>query len=455
MRDSLEGRIRNALEAEAKLWPQVAAPHQSTRERRVFPGWAVAGATAISVLVVVAGAVWAIGFAAGGEDAAEPASLSAPAPIEVEPFVRVAGDAGEFGVSPLSEEPDAEGRIIAAAEVMAAASNRVGVVAVGNLNGTDGGIGAIWFSPDGADWERVPHDDELFGVPGLSPNTMIVDVAANDSEFLAVGVRFTEPRQRIVWRSSDGLTWSRSQGPDFDAAAVVATDRGWMVVGSGGLDARVATSQDGVTWADDRPEDMTSDTHDLAVQDVAYDGRTFAAGGYSSALEYREDRAVVWISEDGRRWERVADEAFEIPAASGITSIVAGETGFVAIGEERIAEGDDPAFAVAWHSPDGSDWEQARLGPQDSGSPLSVTANSAGYVVHGAWFDGTASHVRLWTSADGIAWETVDPVGLEPHLPRTSLLIDRRLMVFGSLPRAATDDGELLYGEGAVWVAGL
>ena len=454
----IEQRLRDALRAEAELWPSPPVERAFVgRVRRRAPGWLVAGATAAAVLLVVAGAVWAVRIGAGDESAAEPAALSAPPPIEVGTFEQVAGAAGEFGVEPLSDEPDVYGDVIATAEIAAVAAGDRGMVAVGNLNGMDGGIGSIWFSADGLDWQRVPHDDVLFGVPGEVPNTMILDVAADDEGFLAVGVRFTEPRERIVWSSADGLGWERNEGPGLDAAAVAATDLGWLVVGSVDSQGSIWSSPDGLSWESAASTALTSDTHNLAVRDLANDGERLVAVGDSSARDYREDRPVIWVSDSGAEWERVGDGTgvLDVPTGGGIESVTAGPAGFVAVGEERIAEGDDPAFGVVWYSSDGVAWERIRLGPRDSGRPLSVVSSDAGYVVHGVAMEGVDLVSRLWTSTDGVTWDSVVPDGLEPHLPRTALMVDRQLFVFGSLVRDTTADGEVLYGDGAAWLADL
>jgi hypothetical protein len=455
---STEQRIRNALAAEAELWRYSAEERLSDRRQRpAVPGWLVAGATAAAILVVVAGVLWAVQTGSETEARLESAAISAPAPIEVGPFVKVAGDSGEFGVEPIPEEPDQYGDIIATAEIAAAAGGERGVVAVGNLNGSAGGVGAIWFSSDGTQWQRVPHEDALFGAVGEVPNTMIVDVAADQSGFLAVGVRFAEPRERVVWRSLDGLSWSRGEGPGLDAAAVTSTDFGWTVVGSDGLHGGVWNSTDGLTWESAPSPVFVSDTHDINLQDIAHDGDRFVAVGGESARDIREERPIIWISDDAAVWERVGDagDVFDIPIAGGIRSIASGPAGFAAIGEERVAEGDDPGFGVIWHSPDGLEWESVRLGPLGSGRPLSITASNAGYVVYGFLFDGRNMSSRLWTSTDGLTWDVVDPEGLEPHLPQTALAIERRLLIFGSLERSVNADGDVFYGTGAVWEAGL
>jgi hypothetical protein len=380
-------------------------------------------------------------------------------PIEVSAFEQVAGDNGEFGVEPLAEEPDQNGDILVTATITAAVAGPQGMVAVGSLDGSSGGVGAIWYSPDGSQWQRIPHDDDLFGMPTEPANTMVVDVAAGESGFLAVGVHFTEPREQVVWASADGLTWSRAEVPGLVGAAVINTESGWTVVGGGGLQGAVWNSRDGLDWEAASGEAFSSDTHDISIQDVAYDGQRFVAVGGSSARELRQERPIIWISDDGTNWEPIVDETgvFEIPAADGIGSVVAGPSGFVAVGEERIAEGDDPAFGVVWSSPDGLEWERVRLGEADTGRPMSITASEAGYVVLGFYSaDDVTYGSRLWTSTDGKAWEVVDPEGLDDHFPGSSLQAGRRLLLFGSLRR---DTGETYdnagLGGGAVWEANL
>lgn len=457
---NLEQRIRTALADEADLWSYpLEQPLSSPRQPRTLPGWMTAGATAAVVLVVVAGTVWAVRLGPMTESRLEPPAISSIAPIEVGPFEQVAGKNGELGIEPLSEEPDRDGDILATAIIHEVAAGSQGVVAVGILNGTGGGIGAIWYSPDGRQWQRVPHDDALFGVPGEVPNTMILDVAANDAGFLAVGVHFTEPREQIVWSSPDGLTWNRTEVTGLVAAAVVATDSGWTVVGGGGLQGGVWNSTDGLSWEVATSAAFTSDTHHISLRDVAYDGERFVAVGGSSAREFREERPVVWVSDDGVDWERIEDETgvFDIPAAGDIDSVAVGPSGFVAVGEERIAEGDNPAFGVVWVSADGLEWERVRLGDEGTGRPMSITASQAGYVVLGFYSaDDAIYSTRLWTSTDGLSWDVVDPDGLDPHFPGAALLLDRRLLLFGSLRRDTGDayDNTGL-GAGAVWEAGV
>ncbi len=68
---------------------------------------------------------------------------------------------------------------------------------------------ALWFSSDGATWERVRHDDALFG--GSGDIVEVHDVIATADGYVAAGTWNGESGTRAaVWTSSDGRTWLRA-----------------------------------------------------------------------------------------------------------------------------------------------------------------------------------------------------------------------------------------------------
>ena len=455
----LEQRLRNALDAEANLWPYPAETQlEGSRRQSRSSGWMITAATSAAILVVVAGAYWVFGVRSsetaqlGSET---PAPLSA---IAMGPFEMTAGGDGEFGVEPLTEEPDANGIIMATALIESAVSGPNGFVAVGELNGSDGGVGAVWYSSDGSRWQRVPHDDELFGSTADIPNTMIVDVAAGDAGFLAVGVHFSAERQQIVWASPDGVTWTRTEVPGFISSAVAATDTGWTVVGGGGLQGAVWNSTDGLEWEAAPSEPFLSDTHNISLQDVAFDGELLVTVGGTNATAVREERAAIWISDDGIEWTEVIDEqaAFDQPSVGGAVSVVSGPRGFVAMGRERLEEGGNPTLTVVWFSSDGKVWDRVVVSEDADIVPLEVVAGDAGYVIVGLRGDDSGVTPHFWTSTDGLVWDLTESEGLDPYYPGTALLVERRLLVLGAQPRETGNPFDTSgYGAGAVWEAGL
>lgn len=92
-----------------------------------------------------------------------------------------------------------------------------GLVAVGRDGASYmlGSIGnaAVWTSPDGLTWSRVPHDDSVFG---KYTDQEMRTVTARRSGLVASGVWEKDrgiwadiERGTIVWASTDGVTWSR------------------------------------------------------------------------------------------------------------------------------------------------------------------------------------------------------------------------------------------------------
>jgi hypothetical protein len=96
-------------------------------------------------------------------------------------------------------------------KVVALASDGQRLVAVGLVHKTYGMSyeydAAIWTSEDGQIWARVPHDDSLFGGPG---NQDIADVIWTGSRFVAGGTDGSGGDADVaVWNSDDGLNWNR------------------------------------------------------------------------------------------------------------------------------------------------------------------------------------------------------------------------------------------------------
>ncbi|MDH3958828.1 MAG: hypothetical protein OEU98_05080, partial [Actinomycetota bacterium] len=86
------------------------------------------------------------------------------------------------------------------------------------------GRAAVWTSPDGATWTRVPDDEAVFG--GVEGRYMVMlSVAATESTVVAVGQSVGQPDgQPLAWSSTDeGATWSLMDlGPLFDTGETAA-----------------------------------------------------------------------------------------------------------------------------------------------------------------------------------------------------------------------------------------
>lgn len=279
-----------------------------------------------------------------------------------------------------------------------------GLVAVGrdgpSVDG--GGHGAVWTSPDGLTWSRVPHDEAVFGGPG---EQRMLSVTVGGPGLVAVG--FDAPvggaeGDAAVWTSPDGLTWSRV--PD-ETDSFGGESRQMMLGVTNGPFGLVAVGSDG----------HSDDASDRRIDDSAAD-------------------AAAWSSPDGIAWSRVPHDetVFGGPGEQQMASVTVGGPGLVAVGrtsgEPRCWPGanaskecdlsNETSDAAVWTSPDGLTWsrvphdEAVFGGPGESGFEnermLSVTAGGPGLVAVG--FDSN-DHCgwdsAVWTSPDGLTWSRV------------------------------------------------
>lgn len=171
----------------------------------------------------------------------------------------------------------------------ALAAGPAGVLAVGDA--ADGGP-AVWFSPDGAAFDRV-------GIAGPATDG-VVDPHAGRTGFVALGADVAVP---TVLRSADGVAWMATAietGPDLTADHLVAGRWGYVVLGefASGCDSSSACgsqpiawwSGDGLTWG--RLPAHGTPTSNGASLVVAADERGLVA----------IDGASAWSSADGWRW---------------------------------------------------------------------------------------------------------------------------------------------------------
>ena len=293
----------------------------------------------------------------------------------------------------------------------------------------------VWTSADGSSWERSPASEatDIGGRVSTGGSTLdgMVDVAAGTPGIVAIGsdAQLIE-WEAMSWLSEDGgATWTRSAVQEERAAP-----------GPTGLDF---PRLNGVVWTGDQFLVVGEDWSD-------WDGDLATLGRSRS-------RAAVWTSPDGRSWARVAhDDVFdtggfldtgEEPVAGGMTEVVAGPRGLVAVG--RICPpGASTCEPAAWTSSDGTAWQRAAGMPTITGTIDSVAASENGYVAVGsvceerparctalvlmspdgqAWTPHTLAdtdrlesvtrvgdryiavapnaNVKLWTSPDGDAWQ--------------------------------------------------
>ena len=237
-------------------------------------------------------------------------------------------------------------------EAVVALPDGAGYVAVGSETPlTDDGelpapIPAAWTSTDGWTWQRVTVEEQTLV---SDHSATMVDAAVYDGLVVAVGhERADAAPYAAVWTSPDGVTWTRipydpivfAGDGEYRMASVTAHDQGILAVGGRG---GVWRSADGRIW-----ERTTLDTGpEEYLESVATTDFGFVAVGTDWSLDDGVYNAVVWWSTDGDTWYPYpADKTagFEGDTIQGMYLVAAGGPGLVAIGSYVALEGLAPVL---------------------------------------------------------------------------------------------------------------
>lgn len=164
----------------------------------------------------------------------------------------------------------------------------------------------------------------------------------------------------------------------------------------------------------------------VRIDDPSFNGGTLnaiAAAGpglvAAGSDELRED-AAVWVSTDGRGWDRIESESFSgvadsngLDGAQLMTDIAEGPAGLVAVGSyERKVDRD--VDGGVWVSDDGLEWERVvddALGGTGSQSIAALEVSNGLYVAGGVVSGPVGSEEHrpaIWISQTGRDWERID-----------------------------------------------
>lgn len=223
---------------------------------------------------------------------------------------------------------------------------------------------AVWYSDDGRVWRRVPHDDELFG----GPNEQDINaVASGGSGFVAAGLaEFDVPGDRdvAIWTSSDGEEWERVShdeelfggAEDQVVMAVVAGKQGLVAVGydeaGGDRDAAAWRSDDGLTWSRTQlgQPSLGGDGNQVMVGIAAAEGGLIAVGRDEAG---GTRWAALWTSSDAVEWDRTpSGSTFEGGIYGPVMLGVADRGGSRVVVGVDGTEGDDDAAAWVYSGRD-------------------------------------------------------------------------------------------------------
>lgn len=282
--------------------------------------------------------------------------------------------------------------------------------------------------------------------PGKGTSPMAFDLGVGaDGRFLLAGVvnqGFT-PLRAVVWGSDDGGTWKALKGkvPDgSQAAAVLATEDGFLIAGDVNGSAPLLLSSDGTRLAPlDAPAEGLPTGRLFGLERTPLG---LVAPGADAA-----GASTVWISADGISWTGapIPEAAYVIHAA------VADDGTLVVLGQQQDADGN--RAPTIWTSTDGVAWT-ARPFPVEPGdwsvpdlerTPVGLIATLKGQDASSAWLStdgvswtqvleapsriivGTAGTEAIllgtnawWHSADGVTWDEAAARAFKDHTVETS-----------------------------------
>jgi len=296
---------------------------------------------------------------------------------------------------------------------------------------------AFLTSPDGLNWTVRSQFDP--GVDRFPRHLVIVAdelVAFSHPDTDALGLPGAS--ESLVWRSTDGMTWS------------AVDSQGWRDAWAG-------------LWIGPMPAgwDELQQPIPTGLVDVASGHAGLVAIGNS----YGNDGMVpvVLHSTDGRDWSAVSLPADSVSPL--LSAVVPYDGGFVLVGAVEAGPRGDSATPAAWFSPDGVSWSPATVTVDQSIFPTGIagigelgdaTAGSDGLIGwwgHRGMYAGGPRFMAGWTSSDGRMWEPRDLNTALPGLAHGYVAGDGvRIVALGPAPNTATDP-DLWPGISQAWVS--
>ena len=300
-------------------------------------------------------------------------------------------------------------------EIEAIVPWRDGFVAVGEVGGVRDfdprRVAVVWFSEDGTTWARVPHDEKVFGGRGRQE---MFDIAASDDRLVIIGFDEEGPcctdaganHDIAVWTSTDGLAWTQDTFGGGEMLAVAGTSEGFVGVGHRGM----WTSPDGLQWEREDPGDLRYAT----LLGVAPTPSGFVAVGLDSP---HGERPGAWTSSDGTDWTpaeiaaSLSDDEFWMPqdvalADSGLAQVV---------GPSRYGDGTSTILV----SEDGRSWVPGVTRTEVSDARL---RDVAGYGDH---FVAIGSSQNPWEQGQAGIWTTLEPSELSSEAESPAEPVER------------------------------
>lgn len=298
-----------------------------------------------------------------------------------------------------------------------------GFLAVGHDEEGGGYVPAMWRSTSGHDWQRVQH--EAFGTFAAGGDRAVMTAVSTDQKLIVVAGHEGGPSEYgpvAFWVSDDqGTNWERVPHDDevFLAGRVndvtVSEDGSWIAVGARSVDdgnrASVWRSPDGRVWEIVAPT-TTDATDDQSMHVVAPGGDGLVAMGRDGSGQQRVD--PVWTSSDGVTWRR-APLPDEVPDA---TATVRDVMPWRQEGMVVVLDGGSDGSPVRVISrldaklDDVTSWRTATV--VEDGQAAGLVDSGDGHIfLVGTSTEAGSPTLAAWISKDAQTWEPVETSGLD------------------------------------------
>jgi hypothetical protein len=386
-------------------------PVKPKTPRKGAPIGLIIGGVVLAIAAILAVVVLTGGEESPQEEEDEATPTTAPAqPIDIR-FNRVPPDEAVFG----GEGDQVINRLLA---------TPTGVVAVGYDTSGGDEDAAVWTSVDGTRWNRVAHDEEVFGGAG---DQQMWSAVSGGSGLIVVGYDSSGGEQDSAVWTSDGVAFRRVEHRegvfgglgDQSMLRVIQGGPGFVAVGfddaSGDRSAAVWTSREGRDWARLNPnENVFGGPGEQVMRSIVLlDSQLVAVGDDGSGGDLD---AAAWVS-DGNVFTRVfSDETvFGGQGDQRMFTAFPGGPGLIGVGED--ASGGDSDAAV-WTTTNGQVWKKLPPDELVFGGTGDQLMNSLagddrqGYVGVGSGVlaeDPTNQDGAAWQSQDGRTWDKIKP----------------------------------------------
>src|SRR5450759_2641070 len=366
------------------------------RPQRLPRGGGLAGSGMAGVLFVIVIAV-AIGVRMSGSNAGSggspaspqnsrsPSPLAAASPASSVPSVSPIGGDVAYSLGDLSWQEVGIGTFDGV-EYLSLFPIDQGLLVLGTSRTAQA---RLWLSSDGFAFQPLDASAFARGDPAKQLVGM-TGLVKGPAGYIAVGRQMppavegtkSEAPSPLVWRSADGLHWSRLDPkglPQSGIRSIAATSNGYVVA----LDAAFSDSSMGPLSAYTSTDDASWQATSIATVDVVgHDGHIVAvtSGG------------AVAVTDDGSNWTT-------LHPAKQVVTMEAGPDGFVGITYDQAT-----THMSVIRSPDGRTWTTA--GDTTGNWTNGMVYAMGGWVMLGPSPGGPSPWSPIIMSTDGVAWQS-------------------------------------------------